>query len=121
MAFRGRNAAQLRIIAGAYHAISCQGEQLLVHNAALIRPMPGSRHVQEKTTADLLMRHSHILNLNGRNPLPSRLDDILDSVCDAHEAQGVNAGHVPCAEPALPIYCWGRGLQAAHIFYASNV
>ena len=61
------------------------------------------------------MGHSNILNLDGGDPLSARLDDILDSVRDAHEAQGVNAGHISRAEPALPVHCWGWGLQAGHI------
>lgn len=54
----------------------------------------------------LFMGHSHVLNLNGRYPLPSRLDHILDSVRDAHEAQGVNASHISSAEPAILIHCF---------------
>ena len=51
------------------------------------------------------MRHGGVLDVDRGNPFPSRLDDILAAVGDAHEAQWINRGHIPGLEPALCIHC----------------
>ncbi len=53
----------------------------------------------------MFVRHCSILNVNGGNPLATRLDDIFAAVCDAHEAQWINAGHVSCLEPVVWVHC----------------
>ena len=55
--------------------------------------------------AHMVVRHGGILNVDGGDPFPTRLDHILAAVGDAHEAQGVNGGHIPGLEPALCIHC----------------
>ena len=65
----------------------------------------------------LVMGHSYVLKLNGRYPFSARLDDIFQSVCDAHEAQGIDAGHIPSAEPALLIHSLVRSLNASNTRY----
>ena len=52
----------------------------------------------------MLMRHGSIFNVNGGDPFSARLDDVFAAVCDAHEAQGVNAGHIACPEPIVLVH-----------------
>lgn len=53
----------------------------------------------------MFMRHRSILDVNGGDPLATRLDDIFAAVCDAHEAQRINAGNVSCLEPVVCVHC----------------
>ena len=53
----------------------------------------------------MFVRHCSIFNVDGGNPLATRLDDIFAAVCDAHEAQWINAGNVSCLEPVVCVHC----------------
>lgn len=53
----------------------------------------------------MLVRHCSILNVDGGDPFATRLDDIFAAVCDAHEAQWINAGDVSCLEPVVCVHC----------------
>ena len=50
------------------------------------------------------MGHGSVFGVNGGDPFSTRLNDIFAAVCDAHEAQGVNAGHIACPEPVVFIH-----------------
>lgn len=67
----------------------------------------GPQMAMQGQDADLLVGDCHVLNLYGGNPLSTRLDDILAAVGDAHVAQGIDACHIPRAEPVVLVYCTG--------------
>ena len=53
----------------------------------------------------MFMRHGSILDVDGGDPLATRLDDVFAAICDAHETQWVNAGNISCLEPVVCVHC----------------
>ena len=83
---------------------------LAAHDArerTLVPPRVGDR--DHRRLDDVGVRHQVALELDRRDPLAARLDDVLRAVGDLHVAVGRDAGDVAGAQPAV-VELLGRGV-----------
>src|SRR5262249_37996604 len=90
-------------------------DRLVGHGHARLQHHAGERALVPARVGDaddrrldhLRVGHELVLELDGGNPFPARLDDVLRPVGDLDEATGVDRAHVAGAEPA-PVELPGR-------------